>query len=135
MQINIATLSVSSENPRKTKAEQADHDALVASLEAHGQPRSVACAPKRQAPSLRDHRGGRRFAAAKDASLTELNAELYQGDASVDEISTATNMIRAAMHPLDEAAVIASHLAAGETPATPRAGPNSGSSSTSSAIV
>jgi ParB/RepB/Spo0J family partition protein len=124
MLINIANLSVASENPRKTKADQADHEALVASLKAHGQLVPLLVRPTPSAGSGQvgkpDHfeiiDGGRRFAAAQDAGLLELKAELYQGDGSADEIGTATNMVRASMHPLDEAAVIARRVADGETP-------------------
>ncbi len=59
--------------------------------------------------------GGRRFQAAKAAELEQLKADLYDGTSDAAEIGAAANMMRAAMHPLDEAKVIARLAANGES--------------------
>jgi hypothetical protein len=53
--------------------------------------------------------------AAKAAELAQLKADLYEGTSDAGEIGAAANMMRAAMHPLDEAKVIARLAVNGES--------------------
>ena len=115
MLIDIANLRVAAENPRKTPADEAAHLSLVASMKAHGQITNILVRPGDK-PGLFDIiDGGRRFQAAKAAELEQLKADLYEGTSDAGEIGAAANMMRAAMHPLDEAKVIARLAANGES--------------------
>jgi ParB/RepB/Spo0J family partition protein len=84
-------------------------------MKAHGQITNILVRPGDK-PGLFDNiDGGRRFQAAKAAELEQLKADLYEGTSDAGEIGAAANMMRAAMHPLDEAKVIARLAANGET--------------------
>jgi ParB/RepB/Spo0J family partition protein len=112
----IKDLVVSKENPRKTKASEAQHAALVASIRAHGliQPLVVRrTADNDNVFEVID--GGRRFAAIKEVGLEQVEVIVNESDFGIGELGTAANMMRAAMHPLDEAAVISRALADGES--------------------
>jgi ParB/RepB/Spo0J family partition protein len=118
MLIPIANLRLTDANPRKTKAAPADDAKLIASLKAHGQLTSILVKPAAEGGDVFDIiEGGRRYTLARKAGLKELKAELYEGDRTPEEVGTAANQARAQMHPLDEAAVIAHRIAAGEKPA------------------
>jgi ParB/RepB/Spo0J family partition protein len=113
--IDFANLRVAAENPRKTPADEAAHLSLVASMKAHGQITNILVRPG-DTPGLFDIiDDGRRFQAAKAAELEQLKADLYEGTSDAGEIGAAANMMRAAMHPLDEAKVIARLAANGES--------------------
>jgi ParB/RepB/Spo0J family partition protein len=115
VQIEVSKLVVSKENPRKTKASQMAHDALVASIKHHGLIQPLVVRPSADNDNLFEViDGGRRFAAIKDAGLEKVEVIVNEAEFGIAEIGTAANMMRAAMHPLDEAQVIARLVADGE---------------------
>ncbi|SKA40579.1 ParB/RepB/Spo0J family partition protein [Enhydrobacter aerosaccus] len=115
MFIEISKLSVAAENPRTTPAEKAAHDRLVASMRAHGQLVPIIIRANGKPDHYEIIDGGRRFAAAKEAGLLGLEGDVYAGSIAGDELGTVANMMRAPMHPLDEARVIARAIADGDT--------------------
>lgn len=115
MQINVNQLVLSKENPRKTKASQQAHDALVASIRHHGLIQPLVVKPSHDNDNVYEViDGGRRFAAIKEAGLEQVEVIVNEAEFGAAEIGTAANMMRAAMHPLDEAQVIARLIANGE---------------------
>jgi ParB/RepB/Spo0J family partition protein len=114
MQIEMAKLSLSKENPRKTPASQAAHDSLVASMVAHGQIIPLVVRPNGSGDSYIVVDGGRRFAAMAEAGILSAECVVNETDFGDAELGTAANMMRAAMHPLDECDVIARLVADGE---------------------
>lgn len=116
MQIAFNKLSVSAENPRTTKAATAQHDALVASIKSHGLIQPLVVRPHANNNGRYEVvDGSRRFAALKEIGLETVECVVNLNEHSIAEIGTAANMMRAAMHPLDEATVIARLFADGES--------------------
>ena len=116
MKIALKDLVLSKENPRKTKAAAAQHDALVASIKAYGLLQPLIVRPMAD----NDNKfevidGGRRFGALKELGLETIECMVNKTEFGIAEIGTSANMMRAAMHPLDEAEVIARLLADGDT--------------------
>lgn len=115
MQIEVSKLVVSKENPRKTKASKEAHDALVASIKHHGLIQPLVVKPSHDNDNLFEViDGGRRFAAIKEAGLATVEVVVNEAEFGAAELGTAANMMRASMHPLDEAQVIARLIADGE---------------------
>lgn len=115
MQIEVSKLVVSKENPRKTKASKEAHDALVASIKHHGLIQPLVVKQSADNDNLFEViDGGRRFAAIKEAGLEKVEVVVNEAEFGAAELGTAANMMRAAMHPLDEAQVIARLIADGE---------------------
>lgn len=101
-------LEVNGDNARKTKAGKSEHDALVASISAHGLLHPLVVR------TMADGRyeivdGDRRFAAIKEIEgFGPVPCVVRDaGDLASLEVSAAANMVRAAMHPLDQADAIA----------------------------
>jgi ParB/RepB/Spo0J family partition protein len=115
MLVSTAKLRIAVENPRKTKADQAADNALAASLQEHGQLLPLLVLPDEKKGHFDVFDGGRRLKAANKIGLAQLEVRLYDGKFDADEIGTISNMARAAMHPLDEARVIARLAAEAET--------------------
>lgn len=118
MLVHITNLRLTGENPRKTPPTKQEDDELVASMRAYGQLTSILVKRSADGDGIFDIvEGGRRFRLAPEAGLTQLKAEIYDGNRPAEEIGAAANMARAAMHPIDEAAVIAHAIDAGDTAA------------------
>lgn len=113
MLLKVKDLELSKLNPRKTAASKAAHDQLVASIREHGLiiPLVVRANGSGRWEVID---GGRRFAAVQELGLDEVECTVNKTDFASDELGTAANMIRAAMHPLDECAVISRLVADGE---------------------
>ena len=117
MRMNVNQLVVAKENPRKTKASDAAHEALVASIKSHGLIQPLVVRPSADNDNVFEViDGGRRFAAIQEAGLEEIEVIVNDSLYGVGELGTAANMMRAAMHPLDEATVISRLVAEGEEP-------------------
>jgi len=117
MRVAIDKLTVSTSNPRKTKANGLSHEAMVASLKAHGQIVPLLVKELAGKPGYYDViAGSRRLAAAKEAKLPDLEVTLYTGQHAAGEVGAVENMLREPMHPLDEAEQIARLIADGEQP-------------------
>ncbi len=115
MQINVSQLVLSKENPRKTQASQAAHEALVASIKHHGLIQPLVVKPSHDNDNIYEViDGGRRFAAIQEAGLEVVEVVVNEAEFGAAELGTAANMMRAAMHPLDEAQVISRLVADGE---------------------
>ena len=111
----VKDLVVSAENPRTTKASAAAHSALVASIRAHGLIQPLVVRPLADNDNMFEViDGGRRFAAIVEVGLDEVEVTVNDNGFAISEVGTAANMLRVAMHPLDEAAAIARALADGE---------------------
>ena len=115
MLINVEDLSISPNNPRKTQPSEAEDAALDASMKAHGQIVPIIIHPNGKEGHYEVIEGGRRLASALRIGLPQLKSEIYGGSVAAGELGTAANMMRAAMHPLDEARAIARQLADGDT--------------------
>lgn len=115
MKVAFDKLKVSRENPRKTQPDRAAHDALVASIRAHGliQPLVVrALADNDNKYEVVD--GSRRFHALLEIGADTVECHVNKGPFGIAEIGTAANMMRSAMHPLDEADVITRLMSEGD---------------------
>lgn len=115
MLINVENLSVSPNNPRKTRPSETEDAALDASMKAHGQIVPIIIQPNGKEGHYEVIEGGRRLASALRIGMPQLKSEIYVGNIAAGELGTAANMMRAAMHPLDEARAIARQLADGNT--------------------
>lgn len=109
-EVQLNLLNLSSENPRQIAASSADDAALVASIRAHGLLQPLLVRGVVDNTGDYDHfvviDGNRRLAA-----LHEIHAEdqesvlvpvIVDESSNQFELATAANIIRAAMHPLDE---------------------------------
>ncbi len=97
MLVDITNLRLTAENPRKTPPTKQEDAELVASMRAHGQLTSILVKPSVDGEGIFDIiEGGRRFRLAAAAGLTQLKAEIYDGDRTSEEIGAAANMARAA---------------------------------------
>jgi ParB/RepB/Spo0J family partition protein len=115
MILETSKLVVGKDNPRKTKASQQAHDALVASIRYHGLIQPLVVRPSADNDNIYEViDGGRRFAAIKEAGIDRVEVIVNEAEFGVAELGTAANMMRAAMHPLDEASVISRLVADGE---------------------
>ena len=117
MKIALDKLVVTKENPRHTPASAASHAALVASLGTHGLIQPLVVRPLEDGHDSQHWEviaGTRRLAALTELGWTE--AECVENDAEygISELGAAENMLREAMHPLDECAVISRLVADGE---------------------
>lgn len=116
MQIALKDLRVSKENPRKTPADAAAHAALVASIKAHGLIQPLVVRPQADNDNKYDViEGGRRMAALSEIGVAEVDCVVNESAVSIGELGTVANMMREAMHPLDECTVISRLFADGET--------------------
>ena len=119
MKLSVERLVIARDNPRKTKASEAAHQALVASIKCHGLIQPLVVRPAANDDyTFEVIDGGRRFAAVQEAGLAEVEVVVNETSFANDELGTAANMMRAPMHPLDEASVISRLIADGETAET-----------------
>ncbi|MCA0248980.1 MAG: ParB/RepB/Spo0J family partition protein, partial [Proteobacteria bacterium] len=116
MLVDIANLRVAAENPRKTRANKLADAALDASMKNHGQLHPLLVIPGARKGLFDVVAGGRRLASAKRIGLKKLEADVYKGKLTPEEIGAAENMMREPMNPLDEARTIARLAAEDESP-------------------
>lgn len=99
-------------NPRRVKASDEEHERLKASLKAHGLLQPLLVEPQDDGTFVVID-GARRLSALQGLALTGVWPEdqliaihTPQADGSHRELGTAANMVRVAMHPLDECEAI-----------------------------
>jgi ParB/RepB/Spo0J family partition protein len=118
MKIGLDKLVVTKENPRHTPASEASHKALVASLATHGLIQPLVVRPLENGHDSQHWEviaGTRRLAAVSELGWVDVECVENDAEYGVSELGAAENMLREAMHPLDECAVISRLVADGES--------------------
>ena len=119
MKIALDRIVVTKENPRHTPASDAAHRALMASMSTHGllQPLVVRLTGEDGKSDVLYEviAGTRRLRAAKELGWTEIDCIENDAEYGIAELGAAENMMREAMHPLDECDVITRLVSDGES--------------------
>jgi ParB/RepB/Spo0J family partition protein len=125
MKVAIDQLVVTDENPRHTRASESSHNALVASLSTHGliQPIVVRqihdndnnTSDQTTLAKYEVIAGTRRLEAIRQLGWGTVDVVENDAEYGISELGAAENMMREAMHPLDECTVISRLVADGES--------------------